>query len=114
MTLSWKTSISGSVSSLKITNVETRNLLIVVLKLEMFAAAVLRCLKPGSQYDRRRSHSIVSDRPRLYVNSSVIVCDRLRSSAIKCDHIVNKVLRSCDWNVSHNATFSQRAALKAA
>ena len=29
--------------------------------------------------DRRRSHSITSDRLRLYVNSSAIVCDRVRS-----------------------------------
>ena len=74
--------------------------------------------------DRRRSHSITSDRLRLYVNSSAIVCDRVRSRsqaiagiepcsirAIVCNRVrsyVNKVLRSCDWNVSHNAMFSQR------
>ena len=75
--------------------------------------------------DRRRSHSITSDRLRLYVNSSAIECDRDHrrsqsqaiagiepcSVAIVCNRVrsyVNKVLRSCDWNVSHNAMFSQR------
>ena len=36
-----------------------------------------------------------------------IGCDRVRS-------FVNKVLRSCDRNVSHNAMVFQRAALQAA
>ena len=42
-----------------------------------------------------------------YSVSMFYSCDRLRS-------FVNKVLRSCDRNVSHNAMVSQRAALQAA
>ena len=64
--------------------------------------------------DRRRSSAIeiAGDRGNRTMFYS---CDRLRSVAIVCDRVrsyVNKVLRSCDWNVSHNAMFSQRQHYK--
>lgn len=61
------------------------------------------------------SQTIALDRQRS--SAIIIMWTALRSCAIVCDRVrsyVNKVLRSSDWNVSHNAMFSQRAELQAA